>query len=119
MKLQDKYLTTLNRLCKWRSVLAGWHLGTGPKTTPGVQAMRDLRDLTMLLRVETNALTKLLLDKGVFSNDELLKQIIEEAEHYEEVMAEKFPGMRAVDDGVAIYNVALAQQTMARLGFPF
>jgi hypothetical protein len=36
------HLPWLNRLCKWRAILAGRHLGTRPDTDPQCQAMRDL-----------------------------------------------------------------------------
>ena len=42
----------LNRLCKWRAHFAGWQLGTRAKDDPEAQAVRDHRELSMLMRVE-------------------------------------------------------------------
>jgi hypothetical protein len=108
----------LERVCKWRMILAGWHLGTAPKTAPGVQAMRDLREVVMLMRMELNALTKVLIDHKLFGLPEFQFALKAEAEQTEIDMAERFPGMRAIDEGISIYDPPLAAETMRRLGFP-
>lgn len=54
----------LQKLCKWRSVFAGWQLGTRPDTDAECQAVRDHREVTMLMRAELSALTALLIEKG-------------------------------------------------------
>lgn len=90
----------LNRLCKWRSVFAGWQLGTRLETDPEAQAVRDHRDLSMLLRVEVSALTALLLDKGVFTHEELEGQLIDEAEMLNKMYEQRFPGAMATNAGM-------------------
>lgn len=50
----------LNKLCKWRTILAGWQLGTRPKEDPEAQAVRDQRELLLLLRCEVTALIDIL-----------------------------------------------------------
>lgn len=65
----------LNRLCKWRSILAGWQLGTRADTDPECQAVRDHREVTLLLRAEVNALTQLLVCGGVFTEEEHYRQV--------------------------------------------
>lgn len=111
-------LDPLNKLCKWRSIMAGWHLGTAPKETPGVQAMRDLMDKWLIMRVETSALAGLMLKKGVFTDKEYRTQLYAEATILDNHMEEAFPGFRSCEDGVEIYDIPLAQQTTRRLGFP-
>lgn len=100
-----------NRLAKWRSVFAGWQLGTRAIGDPESDAVRDHREVTMLMRAEINALTKLCIDAGVFTQRDLSEQLILECEHLSEAYAEKFPGMTATDDGIA-YDVELARETM-------
>jgi hypothetical protein len=101
----------LNTLAKWRSVFAGWQLGTRPNTDPECQAVRDHRELTMLLRAEVNALTKLLLDAGVITPRALTEQVIVEAEYLSKSYERKFPGMSATPDGIA-YSLPEAVETM-------
>ena len=100
-----------NRLAKWRLVFAGWQLGTRLDGDPECQAVRDHREVTMLLRAEVNALTKLCLDAGVFTARELTEQVIVECEHLSEAFERKFPGMTATDAGIA-YELPLAAETM-------
>jgi hypothetical protein len=53
-------IQALNRVAKWRGLFAGWQLGTRPKGDPECDAVRDHREITILLRVEASALTRLL-----------------------------------------------------------
>ena len=55
------YMAALNRLCKWRAIFAGWQLGTRAKGDPESDAVRDHREVTILLRAEASAMTGLLL----------------------------------------------------------
>jgi hypothetical protein len=52
----------LNRLAKWRAVLAGWQLGTRPKGDSECDAVRDQRELLLILRAEVNAISALFCD---------------------------------------------------------
>src|SRR5258707_8554059 len=49
---EQRMLAALNRLTKWRTHYAGWQLGTRAKGDPESDAVRDHRELTMLLRVD-------------------------------------------------------------------
>ena len=106
-----------NRVSKWRSVFSGWQLGTRSADDGESRALRDHREATLLLRAETNALTALCLDAGVFTRRDLTAQMILELEHLDEAFASRFAGMSATDDGIA-YELPLASETMRRLGFP-
>ena len=101
----------LNKLCKWRSVFAGWQLGTRSDTDPESRAVRDHREITMLLRVESNALGALLIKKGVFTQEEWTEQIITEAEYLDASHQKRFPGFKSTEHGMEI-NIALARDTM-------
>jgi len=107
MSLRD----SLNRLAKWRSVFAGWQLGTRPKGDPESDAVRDHREVTLLLRAEVNALTKLLTDKGTFTIEEFKTQLTEEADYLSAAMEKKFPGMKATDTGIQM-DTQIACETM-------
>lgn len=101
-----------NRLGKWRTVFAGWQLGTRATDDPECQAVRDHREATMMLRAEVNALTVLLIKKGVFSAEEHSSQLQEECRYLCELYEKKFPGFKASDVGLDIDS--RAQQTMNR-----
>ena len=101
----------LNRLCKWRSVFAGWQLGTRTDTDPEARAVRDHREVTILLRAEVSALVALLIEKGVFTVEEFNQQCIVEAEHLERAYEKKFPGFKATDSGM-LGDVATLRETM-------
>lgn len=117
-------LDPLNRLCKWRMVLAGWHTGSKALLTPsgtpnpGVKAMRDLMDKWLIVRTETNALTMLLIAKRVFSAEEFSAAVYREAARVDRDMERVFPGFRSTDEGVVIFDMDMAKKTMADLGFP-
>ena len=101
----------LNRLCKWRMVYVGWQLGTRSTDDPEAQAVKDHRELTIMLRAEVNALSALLTQKKVFTSVELTAQVDVEAEVLMEAYEERFPGFKACDDGMQM-DVQLAKVTM-------
>lgn len=112
------YNEAMNRLCKWRSILVGWMIGSKGGDEPGVQGFRDLVDRTMILRPEVTALTALLLKKGVFTQQEYEFQIVEECAHQQRLFEDLFKGMHAENFGVIIHDPEEAKKTMQRLGFP-
>lgn len=109
----DPTSAKLNRLAKWRAVFAGWQLGSRPKDDPECQAVRDHREVTILLRAEVTALTGLLIRKGVFTGKEFTEAVGEEADQLSADYARRFPGMEATDDGIA-YHLPEAASTMKR-----
>jgi hypothetical protein len=92
----------LNRLCKWRTILAGWQLGTRSKEDPECQAVRDQRELLLLLRAEVNALTTLLIERKVLTADAFGEQCDIEAGYLEQELERKFPGVKATAVGLTI-----------------
>lgn len=108
--LQQAAMRAVNRLGKWRSVFAGWQLGTRPDTDPECQAVRDHREATIMLRVELTALTQALVESGVLSRELYLTKLLDECERHEKINEERFPGFKATDIGMDI-NVAKAAET--------
>lgn len=100
MNIEEKCYLALNRITKWRNVFAGWQLGTRAKSDPECQAVKDHREVTILTRLEISAFTKLLVEKGVITVAEFQQAMIEEADLLEQDYERKFPGMKAVDDGI-------------------
>jgi len=85
----------LNVLAKWRAHFAGWQLGTRPKGDPEGDAVRDHREATILLRAEVSALSVLLMEKGVFTQDEWLAQMEREADELCRRYEQRWPGATA------------------------
>lgn len=100
----------LNRLAKWRTVFAGWQLGTRPKGDPESDAVRDHREATMMLRVEVTALTSLLLDRKFFTHADYEAALVTAARALDADYERRFPGFRATDDGMEI-DVQMAHET--------
>lgn len=115
MSLNDDYLSALNRVCKWRTVLAGRIWGTQPKS-PQTKGRVDIFEKLIILRCEVSAMSALLIKSGAFTEAEFLKQITEEADALDLAYSLQFPGVRATDDGIEMYDVVKANQTMT--GWP-
>jgi len=97
---EQRMLAALNRLTKWRTHYAGWQLGTRAKGDPESDAVRDHRELTMLLRVELTALTGLLMRKGVIAQAEFQAALEREADALAGDYAARWPGVQATGDGL-------------------
>ena len=89
----------LNKLGKWRTVFAGWQLGTRKNEDPECQAVKDHREVTMLLRAEVSALVMLLVEKGAFTKDEYLQSLETEAGLLDKDYEAKFPGITTSQEG--------------------
>jgi hypothetical protein len=109
--LEQKLMEKLNILTKWRSVFAGWQLGTRSKEDPECQAVRDHREVTILMRAELSAMLGLLVKAGVFSREEFQRKMIEEADALNTMYEKRFPGMKANIDGIEM-DIAKASETM-------
>lgn len=101
----------LERLGKWRMAFASWQLGTRASTDPECQAVRDHREVTMMLRVEVSAIAQLLIQKGTFTTEQLMLQQIIEANHLNDAYEKKFPGFKAHDSGMTL-TMPEAAETM-------
>ena len=111
MALAERLSAAVQKFTKWRSVFAGWQLGARAMSDPEAAAVRDHRELSMLLRAEINAITGLLLQKKVFTQDELHEQLLEEIAHLEKAYERKFPGFESADYGMKM-DVTKAASTM-------
>jgi hypothetical protein len=67
---QARTLRALNKLCKWRSILAGWQLGTRASDDPTSRAVRDHREATMTQEADLDALMALLVEKDRVTEQE-------------------------------------------------
>lgn len=92
----------LNIAAKWRGLFAGWQLGTRVKGDPESDAVRDHREQSILLRIESSALVQVLLAKGIIGHDEWLAALEVEAKELCAMLERRFPGVVAFEDGLRI-----------------
>jgi hypothetical protein len=109
MDPQSKMLAALNRLTKWRTVFTGWQLGSRAKGDPEGDAVRDHREVTMIVRAEVTALVGLLVEKGVITIEEFQEAVAKEADLLSEDFARRFPGIKATDEGIEMNAAELAR----------
>lgn len=109
MDSQDRMMMALEKLTKWRSVFAGWQLGTRSEKDAESRAVRDHREITMILRVETTAIVGLLIDKGVITLEELQDAITSEAEIMDKSLEGRFRGFKSSPAGMEM-DLAVIQE---------
>lgn len=100
----------LNKLAKWRTVFAGWQLGTRPKGDPESDAVRDHRELSILLRAEMTALVTLLVAKKIITREDWAMELEAEARQLDSDYERRFPGFKTSQDGVEM-DVKVAMET--------
>jgi len=111
MNTQQRMLRALNKVTKWRNVFQGWQLGTRSREDPEGQAVRDHREVTILLRIEVSALTAVLVDKGIISLDDFQEAVIKEAVLLDKGYERRFPGISTTEYSIE-YDVQKARETM-------
>lgn len=107
----------LNKLAKWRNVFASWQLGTRSDTDGECRAVKDHRELSILLRAEVTALTGLLIKKGVITEAGFDAALMSEAGQLDQDYEQRFPGFSTDQAGVRM-KLPEAGETMRRMGFP-
>lgn len=110
-------LQKLEKLTKWRSVFAAWQLGTRGENDGELRAVKDHREVTIILRAEMNALVNLLVEKGVFTLDEWTTALGVEAVELDKNYERKFDGYKSTPDGMHM-DVRRVRAMMATLNFP-
>lgn len=111
MNNEERKTDWVQRLGKWRTVMTGRIIGTRPNTDPQAQGFRDLFDKANVLRAAVNAVTALLIKKGVFTAEEYTRQLQEEAKWLCEQYEKQFPGFKATDYGLDVDTLKASQTT--------
>ena len=109
--LNMRYQRSMNRVAKWRNILAGRIWGTQPKS-PQTKGRTDIFEKLIILRAEVSALNALLVQKGTYTTEEYMEQIIEECDFIDMSYAQQFPGIRSTENGIEIYDTEKAVETM-------
>jgi hypothetical protein len=95
----------------WATVMAAWQIGDRPFGDAEADALRHHRAMTLIQRIEMNALSELLIARGVFSPEEWTLQLGEEAQAFCKAMEERFPGFRVTEEGAEIWDENAAEET--------
>lgn len=114
MKLDERYHKALNKLTKWRNFFAIWQTANKEPDEAEHKAIKDHREVTMLLRVEVTTLARMMVEKGVCTTDEFAEMMIIEAKHLERSFETAYPGYFAEEFGLSINNPEAAE-TMRKL----
>lgn len=107
----------LQKLTKWRKFFATWQLGTRSTEDGELKAIVNQRELFILLRVELNSFAKLMLAKGVFTEDEWMEALENEARLLDQAYEDQYAGFSTSAEGLHM-QMPQALATMRRLGFP-
>lgn len=107
-------MSALERLCRWRTVLTAWQLGTQPtaKQDHTFEAVRDHREITLNLRAEMDTLCVLMVKKGIFTQSEFMEELERQAERLDKVHEQRYPGFKMTDEGIDINESVAAQTTV-------
>lgn len=117
ISLKEYYAKLMTRVVQWKEILANWQLGTKDDNDGAFRAVQDAHEGAMRKGVKLDALVELLLSKGTIRAEELIEKQIELAVRLDKAMEDKFPGVKAADDGLEVDEEVYAA-TKARLGFP-
>lgn len=97
--LEETYRNLLQRLRQFGRLQEGRIFGSTFDTDGRHKAWMDLFEKVIFARAELNALTKLLIDKGVFTQAEWLSQVTDEAAWLFEQEMKHWPEIEVAEDG--------------------
>jgi hypothetical protein len=99
MSLSDELHRAFSRLRQFGRIAIGRITGTTTAKNGRYKSLLELDECRHFQRVELNALTRVLLDKGVITTPELQAILLEEAKTYETSLAKLWPEIEVADDG--------------------
>jgi len=110
-------MAALEKLCKWRKFFASWQLGTRADGDGESRAVRDHREVSILMRAELSALAGALIRKGAITQQEFRDALEAEAVQLDADYSARYPGWSSTPDGLSM-KLPEAADTMRKLGFP-
>jgi len=109
--MEENKIDWLNRLHHWGFILVSRIVGTKPATDHPTKGIRDVINKTLYLRAEVNAQTNLLIKKGLFTEAEFNEQLQEECRLLCAQYEKAFPGVRASELGIEIFDTRKFAET--------
>lgn len=113
--MEEMYQKAMNRVVKWAGFFTRWQLSKYTKDDPQVRALEKINQARIVARIEMNAIVKLMLLKGVITQDEFYQQMIEEAADFDRGMMQEYRGFHVTDTGVSAHEGF--DETAQRIGF--
>jgi len=111
-QIKQAYDSAMKRLNAWGMLLTGRIAGTLRAEDPRSKGYRDLFQKLLVLRAEVNALTAVLVAKGVMTTEEFTAQITDEAEFLNLEYEKRFPGVRSTEAGLEVFDPKAAAAHM-------
>lgn len=105
----------VNRLCRFKMVLARWQLGNRENGDQEFEAVCDTRSLLLILRAEVNALLSVLVDTRIIKHTDFDKALEATANRDNTNLSLRFPGYYGTDEGLAV-DVRIAEATDKKYG---
>lgn len=99
-------------------ITAGRMFGTIANTNGKYIAIMDLEERSIYCRAEVNALTALLIKKGLFSNEEFQTQLAEELNHLADLYQAKIPEVLFTPIGMTVTDVKAFAERAKREKWP-
>lgn len=115
-QLKNQLNRLVRKISHWKVVFANWQLGTRDNNDGAFLAIQDAKEADLRTNIKLDALIKLLLERGLVSEECLLVEQIDVANKLETSLEGKFVGAVANDDGM-VYD-ARFETTKKSLGFP-
>lgn len=115
-ELAIKVHAALNKLCKWRNFFVGWQLGTRTRDDAEAMAVRDHREVTIMMRAELNALTNALIKKELITIEQFNESLLQEAGFLDAAYQKSYPGFSTREDGL-VMKMPAAADTMRVMNF--
>lgn len=92
--------------------------GTTPNTDGRYLAIMDLEERAIFCRAEVNAITAILMKKGLFTKDEFDEQLVDELNYLAKLYADKFPEVEFTEIGITVKDVKAFQARSKRERWP-
>lgn len=103
--LTEKLRTAAQRLRQFGRLSASRMFGTLLATDGRYKAVVGMEERGLFARAELNALVRLLVDKGVFTEAEWTERVAAEMEHLAAEHAKQWPELRAEPDGIHVHDL--------------
>lgn len=119
MTLDERVYTALMRLRQYGRIAIGRIVGSTTAEDGRYKQMLEMEQCRHIYRVELNALTQLLLAKGVCTTVELQAAMLEEAQHLDTSLAKAWPEITVDEDGRSFsMNITMLRERSKREGWP-
>lgn len=98
-KIEDELFQAFMRVRQFARYSTGRLLGTVAASRGSYRFVMDLLEKATYLRIEVNAISKLLIDKGVMTEKEWGETLLDEVQHFEREMQKQWPEVTVQQDG--------------------